>query len=137
MTNTKPEWWPKNPYPISVFPMNLERYSDIVPDPDIRTALSGALGRLFWDIASDAIWEALAVEIEEETMKHFVDGDQLVITQNDFVNLQESPAVFYSLDSDVARTVLAKGVPMLPLSDLIRISRELAEAESKRDIETA
>lgn len=55
----KPEWWPKNPYPESVFPMATERYLEIVPDPELRTALSGMLGRQFWDIASEAIWEKM------------------------------------------------------------------------------
>jgi len=60
----KPDWWPKNPYPIDVFPMPEERYPEIVPDPDLRTALSGMLGRQFWDIASEAIWEAMLEAIE-------------------------------------------------------------------------
>lgn len=58
----KPEWWPTNPYPESVFPMPEERYPEIVPDPVLRTALSGMLGRLFWDIAADAIWAAMYEE---------------------------------------------------------------------------
>ena len=47
----KPEWWPDNPYPESIFPMKSERYPEIVPDPELRTALSGCLGRIFWGIA--------------------------------------------------------------------------------------
>ena len=62
MTKTKPEWWPKNPYPKDIFPMEESRYAEIVPDPDIRTALSGMLGRRFWEIASDMIWDALITE---------------------------------------------------------------------------
>lgn len=55
-------------------------------------------------------------------MKHFIDGDQLVITKDDFINLQESSAVFYPLDSEIARTVLEAGtVIALPLGDLWRI----------------
>lgn len=37
--------------------MDLERYPEIVPDPDVRTALSGALGRFFWELAERQIWE--------------------------------------------------------------------------------
>lgn len=59
----KPEWWPKNPYPESIFPMPEERYLEIVPDPELRTALSGMLARLFWDIASEAIWTAMSEAI--------------------------------------------------------------------------
>ena len=55
----KPQWWPECPYPESVFPMDISEYEKIVPDPRIRTVLSGCLGRLFWEIASTAIWEAM------------------------------------------------------------------------------
>ena len=55
--NIKPDWWPECPYPESVFPMSLDRYPEIVPDPDVRTALSGALGRFFWQLAEDEIWK--------------------------------------------------------------------------------
>ena len=58
----KPTWWPENPYPASVFPMPREKYAEIVPDDDVRTGLSGMLGREFWDIAADAIWEAMQEE---------------------------------------------------------------------------
>lgn len=54
-------------------------------------------------------------------MKHFVDGDQLVITKDNFVNLQESSAVFYPLTSDTAQTVIKDGVWGLPLATLARI----------------
>lgn len=55
-------------------------------------------------------------------MKHFVDGNQLVITKDDFIDLQESPAVFYPLDSEIAKTVLeADTVIALPVGDLWRI----------------
>jgi hypothetical protein len=36
---------PKNPYPEEVFSLKLEQVKDIVPDPDQRTAISGAIGR--------------------------------------------------------------------------------------------
>lgn len=59
-------------------------------------------------------------------MKYFVDGDQLVITKDDFVNLQESPALFYPLESEIAKIILEVGrVVALPLSDLVRIRAEL------------
>lgn len=63
--STKPDWWPKNPYPENIFPMPRERYLEIVPDPRTRSGLSGMLGRRFWDIASDAIWEAMMEEDAE------------------------------------------------------------------------
>jgi len=61
----KPEWWPENPYPVKIFPMPRSEYADIVPDPHTRTALSGMLGREFWEIASNAIWAALQNHIDD------------------------------------------------------------------------
>ncbi len=61
----KPTWWPKNPYPESIFPMPRKKYPDIVPDPDIRTALSGMLGREFWEIASESILCAMQNNMTE------------------------------------------------------------------------
>ena len=58
-------------------------------------------------------------------MKYFEDGDQLVITRDDFVNLQESPAVFFKLDSEVAKTVLRSGIRGLPIGDLRSINAAL------------
>ncbi len=62
----KPDWWPKNPYPQDIFPMPREEYVKIVPDPKIRTALSGMLGRIFWEIASESIWERYKEFYREE-----------------------------------------------------------------------
>ena len=60
-------------------------------------------------------------------MKHFIDGDQLVIVKDNFVNLQESPAVFFPLESGIARTVLEAGtVIALPVGDLMHV-RDLLE----------
>ncbi len=59
MKMLKPDWWPVNPYPEDIFPMAREKYAVIVPDPDIRTALSGMLGRIFWEMASETCWEAM------------------------------------------------------------------------------
>ena len=61
----KPKWWPQNPYPESIFPNQVEDYAKIVPDPKMRTALSGVLGREFWNIASNSIWDALQNHLEE------------------------------------------------------------------------
>ena len=52
----KPEWWPENPYPESVFPMTTDEYCEAVPGGDLRTAISGCLGRVFWDVASEDIF---------------------------------------------------------------------------------
>jgi len=72
MTAQKPSWWPKNPYPADVFVMPEERYAEIVPDPDIRTGLSGMLGREFWDIASDMIWAAMEEAVRDGSLGTWV-----------------------------------------------------------------
>lgn len=61
-----PEWWPENPYPEDIFTMKRERYPEIVPDPHTRSALSGCLGREFWDIASQAIWDQVKEQLTEK-----------------------------------------------------------------------
>lgn len=66
-------------------------------------------------------------------MKHFVDGDQLVLTKDDFVDLQESPAVFFPLTGGIAQTVLGRGFLALPLGDLRRIYADLQRQESGRE----
>ena len=38
--------------------MTRQEYVDMFPDPQLRTAISGCLGRIFWEIASDGIWAA-------------------------------------------------------------------------------
>ena len=48
--------------------MRRDEYLKIVPDPKMRTALSGMLGREFWEIASDDIFRAMveAGRLKEE-----------------------------------------------------------------------
>ena len=53
----KPDWWPKNPYPKNIFTMTIEEYVLAVPDKTLRTAISGCLGRYFWEMVSEDIWE--------------------------------------------------------------------------------
>lgn len=60
-------------------------------------------------------------------MKYSIDGDQLCITKDDFVDLQESPAVFYPLTSEIAQTVLADGIRGLPVGDLMSIHNRLKQ----------
>ena len=63
-------------------------------------------------------------------MKYTVDGDFIRITRDDFVNLQESPAVFYRLDSSIAKAIIRGGsVAALPIGDLIMVRNELATQE--------
>lgn len=84
MSKSKPTWWPRNPYSEIIFPMKRERYAEIVPDPDTRTALSGMLGREFWEIASESILAAHQEKIEEireaiHWLYGFWDGNTLIL----------------------------------------------------------
>ena len=55
---TRPMWWPKNPYPESVFPMTDEEYIKAIPDPVLRTAISGYSGRWVFEMASRMFYKA-------------------------------------------------------------------------------
>jgi len=67
-------------------------------------------------------------------MKYFIDGDQMVFTREDFVNLQESPAVFYPLESEVAQAILAsEGVPFSDLWKIkVRLRKDMTDAAKTR-----
>ena len=43
-------------------------------------------------------------------MKWSVDGDQICVTKDNFVNLQESPAVFIPRDSEAGRAIESGGI---------------------------
>ena len=58
-------------------------------------------------------------------MKTFIDGDQVVVTKDDFVDLQESPAVFIPRDSENGRTIEEGGILALPLGVLKDIKYRL------------
>lgn len=56
----KPNWWPECPYPEDIFPMDrATAISHLPTDPMLRTAVAGTLGRIFWEIASDTIFDRL------------------------------------------------------------------------------
>jgi len=59
MMPDRPKWWPECPYPEDIFPMERSEYPKIVPNETERTALSGMLGRMFWEIAAGTIWDRL------------------------------------------------------------------------------
>jgi hypothetical protein len=58
-----PEWWPECPYPDDLFPMTIEEYIRAVPDPKLRTSISGLLYRCGWNVASKQIFQALREEV--------------------------------------------------------------------------
>ena len=57
---------PSNPYSKDVFPMTIKEYAKLIPDHKLRTAISGCLGRHFWDIAVEAVLESV-----EETVREY------------------------------------------------------------------
>ncbi len=65
-------------------------------------------------------------------MKYFIDGDHVAFTKDDFINLQESPVVFYPIESRIATTVLkANDILALPLED-IRDIRDALERDERK-----
>jgi hypothetical protein len=58
-------------------------------------------------------------------MKYFIDGDQIVITKDDFVNLQESPVVWIPRGSMAGKTIETKGILCLAIIDLMAIKKAL------------
>lgn len=64
-------------------------------------------------------------------MKHFVDGDQLCVTRDDFEDLQTSAAVFLDLDSEDAQTIINKGITALPFGRLRGLNAELRQQEQQ------
>jgi hypothetical protein len=61
----KPDWWPECPYPESIFTMNEHDYATAIPDPRLRTACSGFLGRVIWNLCSDEIWRRWCEHMED------------------------------------------------------------------------
>jgi len=59
-----PSWWPLNPYPEDVFPETPELFVHTVPNPKLRTAIAGALGRYFRRVASQSIWNCLVEKLD-------------------------------------------------------------------------
>jgi hypothetical protein len=62
----RPDWWPKNPYPEDIFTGRRDEYVKLIPDEHTRTKVSGILGRVFWQIASDMIWDSMVASQEED-----------------------------------------------------------------------
>ncbi|HUV67149.1 MAG TPA: hypothetical protein VMW24_24890 [Sedimentisphaerales bacterium] len=58
-------------------------------------------------------------------MKWFRDGDQICVTRDTFINLQESPAFFVPADGDMGRTIVRDGLLGLPLGDLAYLNMML------------
>ena len=62
----RPDWWPKNPYPEDIFIGRRDELTALIPDANIRTKIAGIMGRMFWQIASDMIWDAMVASQSDE-----------------------------------------------------------------------
>lgn len=58
-------------------------------------------------------------------MRYFKDGDQIAVVRDDFVNLQENPAVFIDSDSPLGRTICQDGIIAARVYQLCEIIRLL------------
>ena len=61
-------------------------------------------------------------------MKIIKDGDAVCVVKDDFVNLQESPSVWFSEDSNIGKILLKDGILGLSVGDL-RVINQLLEIE--------
>jgi hypothetical protein len=64
----KPTWWPPCPWPSDVFPLSREEYCNLVPDPAMRTAITGLLMRMGWEAAEETILERLERELHSRAI---------------------------------------------------------------------
>lgn len=55
----RPGWWPKNPYPTSVFTLDTDGYCKLLPNGATRTAISGHMANRTWVLADEVMWEAV------------------------------------------------------------------------------
>lgn len=62
-------------------------------------------------------------------MKHFIDGDQVAVTLDDFVDLHDSPALFFPRSSKTGRTIEKDGILGLPFGELRAIKQDLESAK--------
>ena len=70
----KPSFWPENPYPESVWPMTMDDVAYEIRDPDMLTAISGSMGRHFYNLALEDVWELVAPELaENEDLKKIIE----------------------------------------------------------------
>ncbi len=51
-------------------------------------------------------------------MVYFLDGNQVVVTFPDFIDLQGSPAIFMSRSTNLGKIIENHGIAGLPLDDL-------------------
>jgi len=67
-------------------------------------------------------------------MRAFADGDQLCVTSDSFVNLQESPAMFVPLDSQLANKLTEEGKNMDDHQKVTLLLESLAEKRALQEV---
>lgn len=60
-----PAWFPECPYPADIFTMTAEGYTAALPDGNVRSGVSGYLGRLFWNITQRNMAQSLGERVED------------------------------------------------------------------------
>ena len=109
----KPDWWPENPYPSDLFPMEREEYATIVPDPIRRTALTGMLGREIWEIASEMIWSRIR--------ERAIDGE---LSVSDFLTWEPTSGMAIPPGEYLREVMDAQGVIVSDILDASLLSRD-------------
>jgi hypothetical protein len=84
-------------------------------------------------------WQALDAQIkrlerdidihrdEASMLRWCLDGDHVCVYRDDFVNLQESPALFFPLNGSIGQTVVKKGLEGLSFDELDKMWVTLAK----------
>jgi hypothetical protein len=62
-------------------------------------------------------------------MKVIKDGNAVAVVKDDFINLQESPSVWFDKDSKIGKILIVGGVLELSFGDLRKIKEQLESEE--------
>ena len=88
-----PAWWPTMPYPEEIFPMTLDEYKRAFPDANFRTAISGALMRMGWEVASEMIYNSALDHIESLIVGFIYTNEDLLQLVAKKAHRKENPKV--------------------------------------------
>ena len=81
--NKKPSWFPECPYPESLFTMTEKEFIEVLPNPLARSRVSGYLGRLFWNMCSNEIYERWVQQQEEKNEDDFCNNFDFAVKERD------------------------------------------------------
>ena len=63
-------------------------------------------------------------------MKVIKDGNAVAVVRDDFINLQESPSVWFDEESETGKILLSEGVLGLPFGELRAIQSSLKSEDA-------